>query len=1310
MAFDDPFALANPFGDPFGLGPTPQQQLRPAPAVPKLNPQEEESLFSKIGSGALHGLGWIGGLLDKTFGGRAIRAGVNMGLGGNTPASELLSFIPGSDTLGITNPENSVSGAEILGGSKDTPLLSGEGLGGLALELALDPSTYLTFGGQALTGLGKTAAKAGIKPVSGAARAAGLLGPEAEQLARYMTLGAKEGPVSSKAIADVASKSLGGHIGIGLPFAGNLATFDLTKPLDAAGAAFNAIPGSSLVSSAANKAAEITAPLRQGFSSLFDANVKGQIDPVLQEAARGVSGATKEAVYANLGKMTGLTEEMQRLAGHQQGMPWTPQLQANANQIGKEFRLALERTPTPLSDATKAIVAQTPANVQQAILAGQTANIPAEVVDAIKAAKEYADVTAQHAPALSNVRPEVLDLAQRARTMLDEQLALERQAGFLTQPLKKPGVAGPEYATRAGVQFEGGPKGNIRATQLPPEEVARRDALLANLFTEGEGSINWLTGTPEGKAIQQMPIEQAQEEILKRMLGWNPALLNEYVDLSNRKSLQTLGDAGERRLTELLNKYTTNKLPMPEGELFHTLSYKSPINSVNDALNVLQGGSMRPIDTWADTVTSAGKSAAADRWNANAAQGTVSMVFDRPTIEQAGGTIQERTGIAKVFNPNAPKYDPALKQVVFKGDASSAEFGKLQQAVNDLNAKRKSFGLNPVELMTADQKMAPKFGLGNIETGELQTLLKKKATAITPEELSRLNELEKVREQARGLADWQRGLDLGALEQTGGFFGNHPLADMERYLESRAVNRLNAGAAYEAIPKLATIESAGAVPVGKLMENLGLDISKLPAGVAQAYVPEAQAKALTNWIRPTVAPEGARPWLDWIDSITNLTKAGQTSWPATQMRNVISDTFNRFAYGGSPITPLAEAKTFREGGIIPGIAKKIGMEGVSDAEATKQLAREMYQLGLMDTKKFQAMDVAGVNPLRETQAKGMPLIGVPPAGLKEAIGKNIPGIGAEATWAQAINPLETRGVGGRAESKFLPVAAMQSAQNYAEEMNRIATYLDARSRGFEPLAALGEVTKAHLDFSNLSPFERNVMRRVMPFYSWARQNTPNIIQELATNPGGRMAQTMRLLNAGTDQGFLPENVTQTGYAVPVGQDESGKQNYLTSLGLPFEDLANLTSLRNLMGSTNPFIRLPYELATGRQAYTGQNVPATFPFEGNPTLNAIAMNSPLSRVFSMYRSAGRGIEGGQYWPLALQALAGPRVTNVDPLAARRAAVRQLAEERLGALPEISNFQNLSVKPGQAQNLTPEELQLLQLYNAVNRRQTAAQVAR
>ncbi|MBS0210341.1 MAG: hypothetical protein JSS27_15455 [Planctomycetes bacterium] len=76
---------------------------------------EQESLVADLGGKTLSALGWIGGSLDKALGGRAIRTGLGLATGHkHAHARDLLSIIPFSDTIGITNPGHDLGGRDVL--------------------------------------------------------------------------------------------------------------------------------------------------------------------------------------------------------------------------------------------------------------------------------------------------------------------------------------------------------------------------------------------------------------------------------------------------------------------------------------------------------------------------------------------------------------------------------------------------------------------------------------------------------------------------------------------------------------------------------------------------------------------------------------------------------------------------------------------------------------------------------------------------------------------------------------------------------------------------------------------------------------------------------------------------------------------------------------------------------------------------------------------------------------------------------------------------------------------------------------------
>jgi hypothetical protein len=70
-----------------------------------------------------------------------------------------------------------------------------------------------------------------------------------------------------------------------------------------------------------------------------------------------------------------------------------------------------------------------------------------------------------------------------------------------------------------------------------------------------------------------------------------------------------------------------------------------------------------------------------------------------------------------------------------------------------------------------------------------------------------------------------------------------------------------------------------------------------------------------------------------------------------------------------------------------------------------------------------------------------------------------------------------------------------------EDPVRLAQYFQRRIEGNTILDAMFDVKKYHFDYEDLSDFEKNVLRRVMPFYSFMRFNIPLQIETVLNKPG-----------------------------------------------------------------------------------------------------------------------------------------------------------------------------------------------------------------
>lgn len=166
---------------------------RRQPMFPAPPPEVEDSLLSQLAGGGLSALGYVGSTLDKP--GAAVR-----GLLAGQPG-QLANLIPFSDTLGITNEADRVSGRDLLEQygmlGANTPGLDWGDAAGFGAEVLTDPLTYLTFGGSALTKAGRAADAAGT--LAGAVR-----GPMGELITGARQAGIEAGER--------------GLFGIGLPF------------------------------------------------------------------------------------------------------------------------------------------------------------------------------------------------------------------------------------------------------------------------------------------------------------------------------------------------------------------------------------------------------------------------------------------------------------------------------------------------------------------------------------------------------------------------------------------------------------------------------------------------------------------------------------------------------------------------------------------------------------------------------------------------------------------------------------------------------------------------------------------------------------------------------------------------------------------------------------------------------------------------------------------------------------------------------------------------------------------------------------
>jgi len=263
------------------------------------------------------------------------------------------------------------------------------------------------------------------------------------------------------------------------------------------------------------------------------------------------------------------------------------------------------------------------------------------------------------------------------------------------------------------------------------------------------------------------------------------------------------------------------------------------------------------------------------------------------------------------------------------------------------------------------------------------------------------------------------------------------------------------------------------------------------------------------------------------------------------------------------------------------------------------------------------------------------------------------------------------GLGGL--SRMQPFGGKVNAAAHAwvqgmDHFTRLAQFIHEVRNGRGDLASIfdtagSQVRKYHPDGMDLTDFERTVLRRVIPFYSWTRKAIPFTIEGMLAKPGKFLVYPLITsgLNVGnaaninpgqqfpSDQLF-PSWITDSGIG-PVGGpggilshltgDPTG---YVTS-SLPIPPIDLLQTYGNhpnqgILGGLNPLIKDPIELMQGQHLDT--KVPITNPAEYAATeaLPALGLAQRLTNIGTP-KQATQGVGNDQN---IVNFLSGLKLTN------------------------------------------------------------------
>jgi hypothetical protein len=206
-----------------------------------------------------------------------------------------------------------------------------------------------------------------------------------------------------------------------------------------------------------------------------------------------------------------------------------------------------------------------------------------------------------------------------------------------------------------------------------------------------------------------------------------------------------------------------------------------------------------------------------------------------------------------------------------------------------------------------------------------------------------------------------------------------------------------------------------------------------------------------------------------------------------------------------------------------------------------------------------------------------------------AVSKEVPEKASDLYKGVTLNPASERNIlikGGRAVGETL------------EDNGKIAHYLEVRKQGLSPADSAMSVKAALFDYSQVTPFEREVMRFVFPFWGWTRNNVPLQLKSLISKPGKftTIAKAKEEVEQAQDTSdirmkWMPEWM-QESFPIILSKMPA-KEQYkvlLLTAWLPAGDIDKLFRPQEmLLGSLEPISKETMQLIAGKDFYLDKNI-------------------------------------------------------------------------------------------------------------------------
>ena len=430
---------------------------------------------------------------------------------------------------------------------------------------------------------------------------------------------------------------------------------------------------------------------------------------------------------------------------------------------------------------------------------------------------------------------------------------------------------------------------------------------------------------------------------------------------------------------------------------------------------------------------------------------------------------------------------------------------------------------------------------------------------------------------------------------------------------------------------------------GKFESGTLLNLEHLmgASGGKEAYIPDTVAVQLQR-LADVMSPQQITPIMGFAETATSIFRTSTLLHPSWVITNIVGNAFLAAMSGmlGSPqrmkeysralkIATQAVAQRnaehissfSRTNRAVAGVSTKLGI----DANASVIVNGQQFRVGdfLDEAADFEVIGQGRAVEAQEQMMKAMehmmptlsdpnPARGV--AGMKSRIAR---GMGERAQMRASTDRLQRASDAVAATYQSMPVGGVRKVIRawfqggaMVDDSFRLAQFIMYRTQGFDAATAAQKVRYDMLNFGDMTSFEQNWIRPLVPFYAWLRASFPAYAVRSIKDP--KQLAAIPKIQQGLEQTIngeerLPRHMRprwlQETMAIQLGTDPNTRGALLAGTLVPQEgvitalqpiasgfDGSDMFDLINWgISQTGPVARMPFELATGREIFSGRDI-------------------------------------------------------------------------------------------------------------------------